>query len=204
MDFKVFFLNIAASFILVFKRTYFLIVSPYKTMRKISTDFDITQLVIIYTFVYAFFQVAHIYRPISNPPFFLFFMVVLNVFATSLFFYVISFAFGKRDIQFSTIFFTWSYTLIPTIIWFTTSFVLYFLIPPPRTMSFNGKLFSIVFTTFSLSLLLWKFILVYFSIRFSTKLDVARIVFIMLLYMSVLAPYIVWMYLSNIFRVPFL
>jgi hypothetical protein len=97
-----------------------------------------------------------------------------------------------------------SYSLFPTLIWFTTNSVLYRFLPPPRTISILGKAFSVLFLSFSISLLVWKLILVYLAIRFSSKLNFYNIVYIILLYLCIFIPYSLLLYHLKIFRIPFI
>lgn len=173
-------------------------------MRSISTDKDMIQIAVIFLFVFIYFMAADLVRPFAYPPFILFILVMIHVFGTALFFYGLSIPLGskKRDI-FSGVM-TFTYALAPTIIWFTTTLLLFIILPPPRSDTFNGNLFTIVYYTFSISLLLWKVILMYFAVRFSTHLKVSRIVYSIILYMMVVAPYTYLLYYFRFFRVPFL
>lgn len=197
-------LTITASFLIVVKRFFFLALKPYKTMRLISMERDVAQIGIIFFFVLIYFLVADVYRAFTYPPFILFLFVIIHVCASALFFYGISFLFGSKQKDIYRHIMTFTYALVPTLIWFFTTLFLYILLPPPRYPSFNGKLFTVVYITFSVSMLLWKIILTYLAIRFSTHMKVSRIVYSFLLYIIVVCVYAVCMYELQFFRIPFL
>jgi hypothetical protein len=67
-----------------------------------------------------------------------------------------------------------------------------------------GKAFSILYISFSVGMLLWKIILQYLAIRFSTKLDFYRIMFGFLFYLVMMIPYSLFLYSVKFFRIPFL
>lgn len=98
---------------------------------------------------------------------------------------------------------TWAYTLLPTFIWFYSTLLFYFIVPPPRTTSILGQIFSIFYIAFSGSLLVWKLILVYLSIRFSLRIHLYRVIYYMLIYLALSIPLWIFLYNSGISRVPF-
>lgn len=201
---KTFSLQVVSSFILVIKRFVLLARKPYKTMRTISTDSDTSQIGIIILFIFIYFMTADLVRPFVYPPFILFLLVVIHIFATALFFYGVSLPLGSKQREIQRYIMTFTYAIAPTLMWFSVTLFLFVILPPPRQDSINGNLFTIVFYTFSISMLLWKIILMYFAIRFSTHLKVSRIVYIFILYMMIVAPYSLLVYHFKLFRVPFL
>jgi hypothetical protein len=98
---------------------------------------------------------------------------------------------------------TWSYSLIPTLIWFYSTLLFYFLLPPPRTTSPLGQVFSIFYIAYSGSLLVWKIILFYFTVRFSLRVHVYRIIYYVLLYLALSIPLWIALYNLGISRIPF-
>lgn len=98
----------------------------------------------------------------------------------------------------------WGYTLVPTLVWFWGTSILYILLPPPRTTSGAGILFSVVYLVFSATLLFWKITLAYLALRFGLKLDLAKISVACAVVLPVLGMYSFWMYRLGIFRIPFL
>ncbi len=203
MDFKQHGMELAASFLIVIQRFLLLIFTPYKTMRKISSEKDHSQIFIILFFVFIYFQLAskakQLFLPSLLPPVFFLFHFSITI----LFLYSIS-RFISKSTKLDSFIFTLSYSLFPTLIWFTTNSVLYRFLPPPRTISILGKAFSVLFLSFSISLLVWKLILVYLAIRFSSKLNFYNIVYIILLYLCIFIPYSLLLYHLKIFRIPFI
>ena len=110
---------------------------------------------------------------------------------------------GKYKDILKRVIITWSYALLPTLIWFYSTLLFYFIIPPPRTISFLGKAFSIFYIAFSASLLIWKLILIYLSVRFSLRVHLYRIFYYLLLYFALSIPLWVVLYIYGISRIPF-
>ena len=192
-----------SSLLLVFKRFFLLIFTPYKTMRKIAMEKDYFQIFIIFGLVLIYFLGANLFRGFRYAPILMFSFFLLNFFITVLFFtFVSSFFVSERPTR--SLIFTLSYSLAPTLIWFISNSWFYYIIPPPRTISIPGMFFSIFFIAFSVSLLLWKIILFYLAIRFSTKLHFFRIVYFLVLYMCFFIAYSVGLYYLRIFRIPFI
>ncbi|MCX6731298.1 MAG: hypothetical protein NTZ55_05615 [Candidatus Roizmanbacteria bacterium] len=98
---------------------------------------------------------------------------------------------------------TWTYTLLPTLIWFYSTLFFYFLIPPPRTTSILGQSFSIFYIAFSMSLLIWKLILTYLCIRFSLRIHLYRVIYYLLIYLALSIPLWIFLYNMGISRIPF-
>jgi hypothetical protein len=203
MGFKGIAANILASLIIVLRRSVYLIFTPYKTMRRISLNHDSYQLGVLMGLAFTYFLAAHALRGSWIRGIVPFAVFTVQFFATALFFYAF-FRSSKKDVGFGSFVHTIAYTLVPTLIWFYSNLVLYVLLPPPRTMSILGKGFSIFFIAYSLSLLVWKLILVYFSLRFSSRLGLYRIVYAFTLYIAIATPLAVLMYYFRIFRVPFI
>lgn len=203
MDFKDIIADLLSSFLIVFRRSLLLIISPYKTLRKISLDNDYTQIVIILGFVLGYFLWAGKLREFVVSPLIIFLFFLFNFVFTVCFFYYVSRLLTK-NIKMISLVFTLSYSLLPTLVWFTINSLFYFLIPPPRTISILGKSFSIIFVAFSISLLIWKVILFYLAIRFSTKFNFFRTIYLIILYLCIFIPYSLLLYNFKIFRIPFI
>jgi hypothetical protein len=203
MDFKTLVFNVIASLFIVLQRIIHLILYPYKTMRKISQEQDISQISIIGILVAIYFFIAHEVRAYQYDPILLFAATCVHIILTIFFFYHFSRLFNKQT-SFSSFISTIVYTLIPTLIWFYTNLFLYQLIPPPRTMSTMGKAFSIFYISFSISILVWKVILLYLALRFSSRLNFYRIMYMIVLYICVFLPYALLLYAIQMFRIPFI
>ena len=151
--------SITASLLIVLRRSILLILTPYKTMRKISLETDVLQLIWIALFVGLYFYLIGISKIVT-------FLILFS--STFIFIYGVSLSLRKVA-RGTSILFTFGYSLLPTTIWFYLSLALLYLLPPPRTQSLQGKIFSVLYVSFSLSLLLWKVILTYLAIGFSRK-----------------------------------
>lgn len=203
MDFNTFLIEFLTSLIIVVRRLVLLVFQPYKTIRKISRETDWQQLMIIFLLVFGYFLWSGRIRPRPVSPFFVFLLFLVNLSVTIGFFYFLSLFLAKTSLL-SSFIFTFSYSLFPTLIWFAVNSLLYVFLPPPRQMTFLGKGFSIVFIAFSASLLAWKLILVYLSIRFSSKMNFYQIVYSLILYLCFFLPYSVLLYQLRLFRIPFI
>ncbi len=203
MDFKEEIIRLIAACIIVFKRSVRLVSSPYVTMRSISAEKNAYQLLIIFFAVFSYFYIANGIKHFVIHPVFIFLLTVAQFIVTVLFFYSLSKLFSGKS-SLSSFVYTFAYGLVPTLVWFSINTWLYEVLPPPRTASLPGKSFSIVFVAFSVSVLLWKLILVYLGIRFSSKRNFYSIVYMIVLYMCVFLPYTVFMYRMHFFRVPFI
>lgn len=185
--------------------------SPYSTYRKLAVQkTDLSQTIFIPLLVILYFIfVATIRTGLKNP-----FLLTVK-FNTLLFVSVLGFMMmmvlfylggklvgGKGTLR--QIYTLWIFSLLPTLGWFFVTSILYLILPPPRTVSFLGKFYSVVFITFSLALLLWKSILYYLTLRFSLKLDLLRIFGISVFVIPVVSAYSLIMYRLGIFRIPFL
>lgn len=203
MDFKYIASSVFASLLIVSRNFVLLIFSPYKTMRKISQERDMGQLYIIFAAVLIYFLGAYTKKTLVYPSWLLFIVFLANFALTIVFFHITSRLLHRMH-NLRSLVFTFSYTLLPTLIWFVTNAILYSILPPPRTLSLLGKAFSIFFVSFSLSLLVWKFILVYLSLRFSTGQTFLRVVYIIVIYLCIFLPYSILLYHFKLFRVPFI
>lgn len=205
MDFKHNVFGFVASLLLVIKRVILLVISPYKTMRRISEETDFMQIVIIFILIFAYFFSANTFREYDYEPGVLFLLTFFHYAATVLFFYMAAVVMQKeRTYTFQSFLFTFAYALIPTIIWFSITSWLYAILPPPRTFSLLGKSFSLMYISFSIAVLAWKVILEYLAIRFSTKFSFYSIVYSILFYLVAVIPYSLFMYSLRFFRIPFL
>lgn len=175
-------------------------------MRKIAMENDNYQPFIILTLIFVYFKFIYYLRDKIYPATLVYLLFIFNFLITVGFFYSLSklFSKNKKEIIWSNFFQTFSYSLLPTLIWFMSTSILYVLLPPPRTFSMLGKGFSIIFVTYSLSLLIWKFILFYLAIRFSSKQNFYRIIYMITLFFIWYIPYSVLLYQFKLFRIPFI
>lgn len=202
-------INLITSLVLVVRNFILLIVYPYRTMRKISLEKDYYQPLIISVLVFLYFKFIYFLRDKPYPATLIFTIFLANFLLTVSFFYLLNKFFSsnknKKEISFFSFIFTFAYSLLPTLIWFLSTSILYLFLPPPRTFSLLGKGFSIFFIAFSLSLLIWKLILVYLAVRFSSKQNFFRIFYMIVLYLTWFIPYSIFLYqYKKLFRIPFI
>lgn len=186
------------SFILFLRRSIGLIFTPYATMRKISVDGSWGEILYLFIFSFLYFLIANTVRQWVNG-----FVGAAGLFIGSILFFSILPAPGVYRERLIRIVTTWAYTLLPTLIWFYSTLLFYFLLPPPRTASIPGHLFSIFYIAFSGSLLVWKLILVYLSIRFALRVHLYRVIYYILIYLTLSIPLWIALYRSGISRIPF-
>lgn len=98
----------------------------------------------------------------------------------------------------------WGYSLLPTLLWFFATGLLYVVLPPPRTGSAAGVLFSILFLVFSATLFFWKATIGYLALRFGLRLDLKKILVVCAICLPILGMYSLGMYKLGIFRIPFI
>ncbi len=183
---------------------------PYETYRTIVERAKCWELLCVAGLIAGYFTLASLVKVAAFHPFLLTreFMVLLGAAVVSygvvvgLLWIVGRLVGGKGTL--AGLACGWGYTLLPTVIWFFTTSALFLLLPPPRTTSVAGIVFSGLFLVFSVTLLFWKLMLGYLTLRFGLKLDLARILVVAGIVVPVLGIYSVGMYRLGIFRVPFL
>jgi hypothetical protein len=183
---------------------------PYETSRRIAGKSRIAELPMLAVFLIAYFAVASMVKTAAFRPYLLTRQFIVLCSGAGVLYIVSICALykaakimggigGLRRIAVS-----WAYTLIPTTVWFLITSLLFVILPPPRTSSVQGIIFSILYLVFSVTLLFWKIILAYLAIRFSMKLDLLRIVATSVLASPFIVAAAVCLYKLGIFRVPFL
>ncbi len=183
---------------------------PYETYRRILKEGSELEFVPIGLMLSLYFAVNALVKAPAFRPFVLTrhfiktsIAVTVSAVALSLLLYGVGRLFGGKG-GYRRFALGWAYTLIPTLCWFIFTSVLYVVVPPPRTTHPSGIALSVVFLTISSVLFFWKFILSYLSLRFGLKLDLVRILGILLVCTPVIGGYSVLMYRLGIFRIPFI
>jgi hypothetical protein len=103
-----------------------------------------------------------------------------------------------------SVLFIWSYSLLPTLVWFYSTSLLWFLFPPPRTVSAGGQALSFTLIVFSLYLFFWKGVLYYLTLRFGLRLGLWKIFAVSFVVIPMAFFYSLLMYRLGIFRIPFI
>jgi hypothetical protein len=192
------------------KRCVGLIVRPYETYRDISERSGYRELFIIGLFVSLYFFVASIVKIATFAPYVLTKWWILLLSATGstfclsvLLFWYVGRVFGSKG-ELKCVTLGWAYTLVPTLAWFWMTSILFVLLPPPRTESWKGILFSVVYLVVTLVLFFWKVTLGYLTLRFGLKLDLVKIIVVCVIVLPILGVHSVLMYAIGIFRIPFI
>lgn len=163
-------------------------------MRKVGIDRDFGQFGVILFLVFIYFSM-------TDPLRYLVFLA--NFTLTVCFFYVMG-RISRKDIKLASAVMLFGYTLLPTLIWFSTNAFLYTVLPPPRSLSLLGKSFSIVYIAFSISLLLWKIILLYLAARFTIRQGFYRVMYTIVLYGACVVAVSYIAYVLGWAKVPFI
>ncbi len=171
-----------------------LIVAPYYTMRRIATRPRLLHAVL-------YVLLALLYLASLNLQRVGFFLIQISV--TYIFFYFVSWVLGKTA-SLKQLIVLFTYTLLPTIIWFLVSRAVAIVLPPPRTTSMLGVTFSIVYIAFSLSLLIWKAILFYLAARYSLRQHFFLVMYTIVLYIPLAVTMAYVSYVMGVARIPFL
>jgi hypothetical protein len=187
-----------------------LVTRPYETCRRIVDRGGAGELLYVAIVLSVYFAFVSIMKVAAFRPFLL-----------SRQFIVLAAATGVTYILAVTLFWTagklvsaqgklkglavlWGYSLLPTLLWFLTTSVLYVILPPPRTTSAAGVAFSILFLIFSATLFFWKATIAYLTLRFGLRLNLGKILIVFVLTLPVLVLYSYCLYRLGIFRIPFL
>jgi hypothetical protein len=185
-------------------------ITPYQTYRVLVDRGRWGELVYIGGITAAYFALASLVKTASFRPFLLTKQfLVLTSGAIAGYLLVVGFIgffsmILRRGKTLEGIAVAWGYTMIPTVLWFFATSLLYVILPPPRTESFAGVLFSLFYLTMSVVLLFWKIELYYLTLRFGLRLDLLRIIALTIVFLPVVFGYSMAMYALGIFRVPFL
>lgn len=187
-----------------------LVTRPYETYRRIFHHGKRGELLYIALILCLYFALSSLVKVAAFRPFLLtqqFLVLILGAVSGALIATgSLAFAgrvFGTRT-QLEPLLLGWSYTLIPTVIWFLATSVLYVLLPPPRTTSILGITFSLLFLVFSATLLWWKVTLSYLTMRFGLKLDFGKSILAALLCVPGMMLWTWCVYALDVFKVPFL
>lgn len=203
-------LQLLRTAILFVRNAYNCFNSPYMTYRKLSQERIFGQTVFIILLVFFYFLFISVVRNGLSNPFLLtvkFNSLILSATVGFLGVIVLLFILGRLfggKGRIGGVYNLWAFSLLPTLVWFFITSLLYLTLPPPRTLSFWGKFYSVVFAAFSLSVFIWKGILYYLTLRFALKLDLWRILLVTTVLLPILAVFSVGMYRIGIFRIPFI
>jgi hypothetical protein len=201
---------LAGGFVGFIRNAIGITVRPYETYRRISKTNNLWELPYIGLLLAAYFANASLVKTAAFRPYLLtrqFFILGSAAAGTFILASYLFWYFARRlggTGLYRNLVVGWAYTLIPTVVWFWTTSILYVLIPPPRTTSSAGIVFSVLFLVFSATLFFWKIVLCYLAVRFSMRLDLGKILVTTGLAGIFLVPYGILMYKAGIFKIPFI
>lgn len=188
-----------------------LIHRPYQTFRDLALKKPYEQLFFIALAISIYLVLSTMAKgSLLANPFFLtkslikvglaialtYLLAALVIFLTSNFF--------SKQGKLSSFMLLWAFTLLPTLSWFLITTLLYAFLPPPRTLSIKGQLFSILFMTFSFACFFWKGILYYLSLRVGLHLETRQITAVSTIVLPLIFLYAILMFKLRIFGVPFI
>lgn len=196
---------------LTFGRTIVgIIFRPYETYRRITHKGTLWELPHIAAVLAAYFVIASLVKTSAFRPFLLTKQFIVLAGATAATFllavgllWVVGKLVGGKG-ELGKLSLAWAYTLIPTMVWFLATSLLYVILPPPRTERWQGVAFSLLYLIFSATLFFWKGMLAYLTMRFGLKLDLPKILVVVAVSAPVFGIYSFIMYRLGIFKVPFL
>lgn len=110
----------------------------------------------------------------------------------------------KSQVKFTLILQIWIYSYLPTVIWFLTTQSAYLLLPPPRTSSPLGIIFTIIYLAFSLSLLVWKLLLLWLTFQIPANLSPQQSFVSTLIVILTVACYWYLFFRQHLWGIPFL
>ncbi|OGG09496.1 hypothetical protein A2154_02245 [Candidatus Gottesmanbacteria bacterium RBG_16_43_7] len=202
--------QLVSAFFIFLRSAIGIALRPYETYRSIIRRQNVWELFYIAAIMIMYFAGASLIKTAALRPFLLTArFTTLAAGATATYILAVSFLWytttrvgGNGSLRALAI--GWAYTLLPTVIWFLMTSVLYVAVPPPRTTRFLGLLFSGIYLVFSTVLLYWKVILGYLTLRFAMRLDLGKILLIATVSSPVFAVYSYIMYKLGIFRIPFI
>lgn len=188
-----------------------IIVHPYQTYRELSKGKYPLEAFFILVLIFIYAALSSLLRKgLKSGPLLLtlrFNKIILGILFTFVIVWgILYFAgclFGGKGKP-RNLFLPWVYSLIPTLFWFLITSLFYFFLPPPRSLSLTGKIFTAFFLALSLTLFYWKGMLYYLTLRFGHKLDLVKIIFVSLVVFPLGVAFSLFTYKLGLFRIPFI
>jgi hypothetical protein len=171
--------------------------NPFDNYRRVTKhknpliSLPIWILIIIYFSASGFF-----YRKSSLLTIFLFsfFLIIFLLF---------SYIFHKKA-SFREVFNIWSFSYLPTLLWFSVTFILYIFFPPRGSHSAFQFVFSIAFLFFSLFCLYVKILCLFIVFKNVIKLSLSKTIVSMFLIWGLVIFLGISLYNLHFFRIPFI
>ena len=200
------------SLILFLRNSVGLVFKPYITYREISvSQKGYQQVFFIHFLVLIYFLASSVLKTGLRNPFLLtlkfnslYFSAYIGFFLMIGLLYLCAKLIRLKDYSVNKLILLWSYSLWPTLCWFFFTSLLYLLLPPPRSLTYLGKTYSLLYLVSSLTILFWKIILYYLTLRFGLRLELFRILLLSSIIFPSIAVFSIIMYRLSIFKIPFL
>lgn len=187
-----------------------LVTRPYETCRRIADYGRPGELVYVAILLAIYFAFASLVKVAAFRPFLLTRQFVVLAAATgATYMLAVALFWGASKLvgaqgKLKGLAVSWGYSLLATLAWFLTTSILYVILPPPRTTSAAGVLFSVLFLIFSATLFFWKATIAYLTLRFGLRLGLGKIIIVLALTVPVLGLYSFCLYRLGIFKIPFI
>lgn len=183
---------------------------PYKTTRTVAIKKPLLPIFLIGLLIWTYLTFAVVVRfGLHTGPLFLtynlgrlFYSIIITYLIVSISIYFISRIFGGKG-QIQSVFSVWAFSYIPTFLWFLMTTIFYIILPPPRTQSIPGQIFSIFYLFLSLGLLSWKILLYFLTLRHAMKLTLWQTIRTTLVLWSLFIAYFLVLNRLEIFKIPF-
>lgn len=173
------------------------IYNPFENWRKVANHKNPLIAFPIWAFILTYFSLSSfIYRKSS--------FLALILFSFFIIIFLIIAFFSRKKISFHELFNVWSFSYLPTILWFIVTFILFFIFPPPHQNNFFGFLFSLIYLLFSLFCLYLKIICLFIVFKYIVKLGLIKTIISMLVVWGVVVVMGVFLYKLHFFRIPFI
>ncbi len=183
---------------------------PYITTRSVAIKKPLLPILIIGSLVWVYLTFAVVVKfGLHTGPIFLtsnigrlFYSIITTFLLVSISMYIVSRFFGGKG-QLQAVFSVWSFSYLPTLLWFFITTIFYVILPPPRTQSILGQLFSVFYLCLSFGLLFWKVLLYFLTLRHAMRLTLWQTIRTTLVLWPLFIAYFLFLNRIEIFKIPF-
>ena len=192
------------------RHTIGIIFRPYETYREIADRGEVGELAYLALLLAAYFALASLVKTAAFAPYLLtkHFLALASAvgvgyaLSVSILWFAGHLFDGRGTLpRFALL---WAYTLVPTMVWFLMTSLLYVVLPPPRTTRLAGVSFSVLYLVVSATLFWWKVTLGYLTLRFGLRLTLPQILGVVGVWLPIVGVWSYLMYAWGVFKVPFL
>lgn len=209
---KVFFSDLIAILYLLGRNCWGTLAHPYLTFKRVSRNPQIAPSIVLLVIISLYFIIrAPLVQGLSQGLFQWGLQSLIGILITitsylliTTLIYLLCRQFSGETIKYRSIFTTWIYSYLPTVIWFAATVFTFITIPPPRQNTLLGITFSVLYTIFSLSLLGWKLLLLWLVFRIPGNLTNKRTFLAMCILIPLLILYSYFLLRLGLWRIPFI